>query len=98
MSKQVKIYTVTDCYHCNRIRQILTNHGIEFKEEQWDRKDREIDNKFYQLTGEYKTRFPVTFIDDKMVIGFDLVEIDKELSLTPAEAEPYEEAELEDVE
>ena len=93
---KVIVYCVNDCHHCDVLLDILRKHRVKFKEVWWKRDDPDIDEKFKKLTEQEVSRFPVTQIDDKIIISLDLVKIDLLLGLTK-KAKVEEEVKLEEL-
>lgn len=80
--RKVTIYsTKEDCHYCDELHRILSKYKIKHRIVKWSRADNKINEKFKKLTGETRVRFPITKINAKIVIGYDLLEIARILKL-----------------
>lgn len=84
--RRVTIYsTVEDCHYCDELHRILKMYKIKHRVVRWSKSDKKINNKFKRLTGQTNVRFPITKINDRIVIGYDLSEIARILKIEKGE-------------
>ncbi len=75
---KVKVYSTPACPWCNRAKQFLREHNIEFEDIDVSR-DHEAAREMVEKSGQMGV--PVLDIDGHIVIGFDLERIKKLLNI-----------------
>ena len=75
---KVKIYTTPQCTWCKRVKNLLSEHGIEYEETDVSQNE-EAAEKMVEISGQ--TGVPVTDIEGKIITGFDEPELKKALKI-----------------
>src|SRR3989338_6803493 len=75
---KVIVYSAEWCPWCTKVKEWLTQHKIKFEVKDVDR-DQKYGEELLKKTGQ--TGIPVTFIDENMVLGFNVPELKKYLKL-----------------
>jgi glutaredoxin-like YruB-family protein len=78
MSIKVKVFSTPTCPYCVMAKDYLKKNNIEFKDIDVS-KDREWAYKMVAKSGQMGV--PQLWIDDKVIIGFDVPAINKELNI-----------------
>lgn len=77
MSK-VKVYTTPTCPWCQRVKEFLREHNIDFEDINVA-KDRKAAKEMIEKSGQIGV--PVIEINGKIIVGFDEIKIRKALNL-----------------
>jgi len=82
MSKhEVVVYSSTGCHYCGKVKTFLNEHGIEFEE-----RNASIHKEYFDQLKERKVMgTPATYIDGKLVLGFQEKKFNKLLGLSGEE-------------
>lgn len=75
--KKVVVYTQPGCGPCMMVKGFLKNKGVEFEE----RNIREKQEYYNELINDGYRTTPVTYVDGKVIAGFDPEKLEKELGL-----------------
>lgn len=76
----VKVYSLTSCPWCDKVKKYLKSKGVEYEERNIETNE-EFLAECQKLTGDEAV--PVTTIDDKnFVLGFDKAKLDELLKLS----------------
>lgn len=65
--KKITLYTWSDCPYCNRAKQLLTEKGYEYVDNNIDGNDK-IRQELIDATGQ--TTVPYIFLDNKLLGGY----------------------------
>lgn len=76
--KNVTLYTQPDCPPCQIMKLFFKEHHISYQEKNI-KTDKGALTELTQKYGSYST--PTVVIDDKVILGFEINEIKKELNL-----------------
>ncbi len=75
--KKVVIYSTPTCPYCKRAKEYLSRKGISYTDIDVAQ-DKEKAKEMTQKSGQMSV--PVIIIDDKIVVGFNQVQLDKLLA------------------
>ncbi len=78
MTQEIKVYSTPTCHYCHKLKEFLKEHKIKFKEVNVA-EDYEAGMRMVEQTGQQGV--PVTEIDGKFVIGFNVPELKKLLKI-----------------
>jgi len=69
---QVKLLVLTTCFQCKALKDLLTEHGINFESTDVDLMFKDERDELFDTMREYneKRAFPVTYIGDEIIVGF----------------------------
>ncbi|MCQ6275253.1 FAD-dependent oxidoreductase [Bacillus sp. V3B] len=83
MSKhEVIVYSSTGCHYCAKVKEFLTDHGIEFEE-----RNASVHKEYFDELKERKVMgTPATYINGKLVLGFQEKKFNKLLGLSEESA------------
>jgi glutaredoxin len=71
--KKVSMYTLSTCPWCYKTKKFFTEHNFPFDFTDYDLADEETQNKIMrELESIGANGFPVVWIDDEVVIGYQL--------------------------
>ena len=79
MEKNIEVFTSPTCPYCVALKDFLTENNIEYKERNIT-EDEKAREELVEKSGQM--HIPVTFIDDKVIVGFDEDELKKELNIS----------------
>lgn len=74
----VKVYTISECPWCEKVKKYLKSKGIDFTAHNIEVNEADRD-ACIELTGD--TMVPITAVGDKYVLGFDKAKLDELLGL-----------------
>ncbi len=79
----VKIFTISTCFHCRTLKKMLEDHNIDYEFSEVDLMPKEERESFIAAIEKYneKKTFPVIFIGNKAIIGFQEQIIREELGI-----------------
>lgn len=72
---RVRVYSMPDCGYCKKVKEYLTQQGIEF--ENFDLSTSKIGQQFMDSHG--FTRLPVTVVGETIIEGYDMGKLKKAL-------------------
>lgn len=75
---KVIVYSTTICPWCNKVKDYLKQHNIEFEEKNVQ-EDQEAAHEMVEKSGQMGV--PVIDIDGEIIVGFDKEKIDKALKI-----------------
>ena len=80
---KVKLLVLTTCMQCKALKELLDSHDIEYEFTEVDLMFKDERDALFNDMKEFneKKAFPVTFINDKAIIGFQRRLIMEELGL-----------------
>jgi glutaredoxin len=83
--KQVKMLVLTTCMQCRALIDMLKSHGVEVDATNVDLMEKEEREALFTKMAPFneKKAFPVTFIGNKAIIGFQKKVIMDELGIAP---------------
>lgn len=83
MGKSVRLFTISTCAHCRALKKILDDHAIPYESTDVDLMPKEERESFINAILKYNEKkvFPVIFIGQKAIIGFQEQLIRKELEI-----------------
>ena len=69
---KVKLLVLTTCLQCKALKELLTEHKVEYESTDVDLLIKEERDRLFAEMKEYNARkaFPVTYIGDQVVVGF----------------------------
>lgn len=81
--KEVKLFTISTCFHCRSLKKMLEDNNIAFEFTDVDLMPKDEREAFIAAIIKYnkKKTFPVIFIDNKAIIGFQEELIKQELGI-----------------
>lgn len=79
----VKLFTISTCFHCRTLKKMLEDHDIAFEFTDVDLMPKDERESFIAAIEKYneKKTFPVVFIGNKAIVGFQEQLIKKELGI-----------------
>ena len=83
VERSVRLFTISTCFHCRTLKKMLEDHEIKFEFTDVDlmpKNERESLIAAIEKYNEKKT-FPVIFIGNKAIVGFQEQLIKKELGI-----------------
>lgn len=82
-SQTVSLFTISTCYHCKTLKKMLEDHKIDFEFTDVDLMPNDEKESFIAAIKKYneKKTFPVIFIGNIAIIGFQEERIKKELGI-----------------
>ncbi|MEE4164509.1 MAG: glutaredoxin family protein [Desulfocapsaceae bacterium] len=80
---RVKLLVLTTCLQCKALKDLLTEYGVDFDSVDVDLMFKEERDELFAKMAPYneKKAFPVTFIGNKAIVGFQKDVIMEELGL-----------------
>jgi glutaredoxin len=80
---EIRLFTISTCFHCRSLKQLLEDNNIAFEFTDVDLMPEEERESFIAAIIEYnkKKTFPVIFIGNKAIIGFQEERIKQELGI-----------------
>lgn len=73
----IKLYSLTTCFWCDKVKELLEEKGVKYSLIEVDTlagdEQAEVIAEIDRLTGQ--RAFPITVIEDKVILGFDEKEI-----------------------
>ncbi|NRD76285.1 glutaredoxin family protein [Bacillus sp. BRMEA1] len=80
---QVIVYSSNRCPYCEKVKSFLKDHNIEFEE-----RNASIHNEYFEeLKSKKIYATPATFINGKLVLGFQEKKFNQLLGLSEADSE-----------
>ena len=81
--QSVRIFTISTCFHCRTLKKMLEDHKIDFEYTDVDLMPKDERKSFITAIEKYNENktFPVVFIGNKAIIGFQEQLIKKELGI-----------------
>lgn len=81
--QNVKIFTISTCFHCRSLRKMLDEHNISYEFTDVDLMPEEERESFLAELTKYneKKSFPVIIIGNKAIVGFQAQVIRQELGI-----------------
>ena len=81
--KEVKLFTISTCFHCRSLKKLLEDNNIAFDFTDVDLMPEDERESFIAAIIKYnkKKTFPVIFINNKAIIGFQEELIKQELGI-----------------
>jgi glutaredoxin len=81
----VKLLVLTTCPQCQALKELLTTHKIEFEATDVDMLPPEERRELLRRLAPHnpKKAFPITFINDKAIIGYQKNLLMEELGIMP---------------
>ena len=69
---QVRLLVLTTCFQCKMLKDLLTEHGVSFESTDVDLMIKDDRDELFETMKVYneKRAFPVTYIGDEVIIGF----------------------------
>ncbi len=69
---QVRLLVLTTCFQCKALKDLLTEHGVTFESTDVDLMVKAERDELFENMKEYneKRAFPVTYIGDDIVVGY----------------------------
>lgn len=69
---QVKLLVLTTCFQCKMLKDLLMENGISFESTDVDLMFKDERDELFETMKDYndKHAFPVTYIDDEIIVGF----------------------------
>ena len=82
-NEKVKLFTISTCFHCKTLKKLLEDNKIAFEFTDVDLMPEEERESFITAIIKYneKKTFPVIFIGNKAIIGFQEKRIKQELGI-----------------
>lgn len=79
----VKLFTISTCFHCRALKKMLEDHDIAFEFTDVDLMPKDERESFIAAIKKYneKKTFPIVFIGNKAIVGFQEQLIKKELGI-----------------
>ena len=80
---KVKLLVITTCLQCKALKDLLSAHNVDFESTDVDLMFKDERDELFTKMAPYneKKAFPVTFIGDKAIVGFQKDVIMAELGL-----------------
>ncbi len=80
---KVKLLVITTCLQCKALKDLLTSYDVDFESTDVDLMFKDERDELFAAMAPYneKKAFPVTFIGDKAIVGFQKHVILEELGL-----------------
>lgn len=68
----VKLLVLTTCFQCKMLKDLLTEHDVPFESTDVDLMVKGDRDELFETMSDYneKRAFPVTYIGDEIIIGF----------------------------
>jgi len=81
--KKVKLLVLTTCLQCKALKELLAAHNVEFESTDVDLMFKDERDLLFTEMAPYneKKAFPVTFIGDKAIVGYQKDVIMQELGI-----------------
>ena len=81
--KKVRLFTISTCFHCKTLKKLLEDNNIDFEFTDVDLMPKEERESFIAAIIKYneKKTFPVIFIGNKAIIGFQEERIKQDLGI-----------------
>lgn len=81
--KKISLLVLTTCIQCKALKKLLDNHGIQYESTDVDLMIKDDRDELFREMAPFneKKAFPVTFIGDKAIVGFQKKVIMAELEL-----------------
>jgi len=69
---QVRLLVLTTCFQCRMLKEMLKEHGVAFESTDVDLMMKEDRDELFESMKGYndKRAFPVTFIGEEVIVGF----------------------------
>lgn len=69
---QVKLLVLTTCFQCKALKDLLTDNGVTFESTDVDLMFKDERDELFKSMKDYneKRAFPVTYIGDEIIVGF----------------------------
>ncbi len=69
---KVKLLVLTTCLQCKALKELLTEHNVEFESTDVDLLYKDERDQLFAAMKDYneKKAFPVTFIDQEIIVGY----------------------------
>ncbi len=83
---QVKLYTLSTCIHCRKLKEFLKRINVDYDFVDVDLLQGEERKAMVEEVKKFNPgcTFPTTVIGDEVIVGFDEIKIKKALKNTPA--------------
>jgi len=80
---QVKLLVLSTCFQCKLLKDMLTENGVVFESTDVDLMYKDDRDQLFEMMKDYneKQAFPVTYIDDEIIVGFQKMLIMETLGL-----------------
>lgn len=81
--RSARIFTISTCFHCRSLKKMLEDHEIAFEFTDVDLMPKDERESFIAAIEKYNKKkiFPVIFIGNKAIVGFQEELIKKELGI-----------------
>ena len=81
--KNVRIFTLSTCFHCRSLKKMLDDHNIPYEFTDVDLMPEEEREAFLAAIEKHneKKSFPLVIIGNKAIVGFQVQVIRKELGI-----------------
>ena len=81
--RSVRIFTISTCFHCKTLKKMLEDHEIKYEFTDVDLMPKNERESFIAAIEKYneKKTFPVIFIGNMAIVGFQEQLIKKELGI-----------------
>jgi len=82
-SPKVKLLVITTCLQCKALKDLLISHNVDFESTDVDLMFKDERDELFAAMAPYneKKAFPITFIGEKAIVGFQKDVIMEELGL-----------------
>lgn len=69
---QVRLLVLTTCFQCKMLKDLLKEHGVLFESTDVDLMFKKERDELFETMKDYneKRAFPVTYIGDEVIVGF----------------------------
>lgn len=69
---RVKLLVLTTCLQCKALKELLSDKGVDFESTDVDLLLKDERDELFKEMNDFneKKAFPVTFIDDKVILGY----------------------------
>ena len=83
VTPQVKLLVLSTCFQCKLLKDMLTENGVVFESTDVDLMYKDDRDQLFEMMKDYneKRAFPVTYIDDEIIVGFQKMLIMETLGL-----------------
>ena len=80
---EVRLFTISTCFHCRSLKKLLEDNKIDYEFTDVDLMPKEERESFIAAIIKYneKKTFPVIFIGNKAIVGFQEERIKQELGI-----------------
>ena len=70
--KEVKLLVLTTCLQCKALKELLTTHNVDYESTDVDLLVKDERDEIFAEMKDYnaKKAFPVTFIDQDIIVGY----------------------------